>query len=268
MHVERIVTAAATLEIKGRTAEVRLNRPAKHNAVNLQMFGDLAAIGDEIASNRSIRAVVLGAEGPNFCAGIDTALFGAGTGDLAGLLQPVDGSPANLFQRAAYVWREVPVPVICAIEGVAFGAGLQIALGADLRYATPAAQLSIMEIKWGLIPDMALTVLGRDLAASDRLRELALTGRVISAAEAEQLGLLTGLCEDPTQRARDIAESIADRSPDAVRAIKRLFDEAFHLPPADALAMEARLQAGLIGEPNQVEAVKANLHQRQARFDD
>jgi enoyl-CoA hydratase/carnithine racemase len=258
-----------TVSIRDHVAEVTLNRADKHNALDLAMFEALAAAGDELAADASVRAVVLGGAGDNFCAGIDTSLFAAGSGAIdPGLLEPRPPSPANLFQRAAYVWREVPVPVICAIRGVAYGGGLQVALGADLRFARPDAKLSIMEIRWGLIPDMAITTTLARCMRADRLKELAFTGRVVDGAEAERLGLVTAVHEDPLAAARSAAESIAGLSPDAIRGIKRLFDEAWSLPDADALRLEAGLQLRLLGGGNQREAVAAAMGRREPQFRD
>jgi enoyl-CoA hydratase/carnithine racemase len=183
-------------------------------------------------------------------------------------MAPQADSDANRFQRAAYAWREIPVPVVCAIRGVAFGAGAQIALGADLRYAAPDAKLSIMEIRWGLIPDLAISVTASGLVREDRLRELAYTGRVVSAAEALELGLVTALHDDPLQASRDTARLIAARPPDAIRAMKQMFNERRDLDAGQSLALEARLQSRVIGRPNQLEAVRANVEGREPQFED
>lgn len=263
------MTERVTVSVRDHVAEVTLNRPDKHNALDLAMFEALAAAGTGIVADGSVRAVVLTGAGDNFCAGIDTSLFAAGPDALdPALLDPRAPSPANLFQRAAYVWREVPVPVICAITGVAYGGGLQIALGADLRYARHDARLAIMEIRWGLIPDMAITTSLARCMPADRLKELALTGRVVDGMEAERLGLVTSVHEDPLAAARAAAKAIAGRSPDAIRGIKRLFDDAWSLADADALRLEAELQLGLLGGENQREAVVAALERREPRFRD
>ncbi len=255
--------------IDGHVAEVVLNRPDKHNAVDMLMFDELGELGANLAANRSVRAVVLRGAGENFCAGIDLDVFSsAETAIDAEALVPLEGTPANRFQRAAYVWRELPVPVICAIQGVAFGAGLQIALGADLRYATPDAKLSVMEIRWGLIPDLAITVTAGNLVRADRLRELAYTGRVVSGREASEIGLLTAVHEDPLAAARDTARHIAAKSPDAIRAMKRMFNECRDLDETRSLALEAALQAGVLQGANQKEAVVANMAGREPDFVD
>lgn len=255
--------------IEDHVAEVVLNRPDKHNAVDMAMFDELGEVGDALAANRFVRAVVLRGAGENFCAGIDLDVFSNSEAPIdAATLAPLEGTPANRFQRVAYVWRELPVPVICAIEGVAFGAGLQIALGADLRYATPDAKLAIMEIRWGLIPDLAITVTAGNLVREDRLRELAYTGRVVSGPEALELGLVTALHDEPLAAARGTARHIAAKSPDAIRAMKRMFNECRYLDQTRSLALEAALQAGVLQGANQREAVVANMAGREPDFED
>src|SRR5277367_3881642 len=175
---------------------------------------------------------------------------------------------ANAPQQAALACRDIPVPVIAAIHGVALGGGFQIALGADIRYVAPDARLSIMEIKWGLVPDMAGVALMRELARSDVIRELSLTGRVFSGAEALTYGFATSLHADPLAAARATAKEIAARSPDAVRALKRLLNMASDADTAAILLAESKEQAALIGSPNQVEAVRAGVEGRAGRFAD
>jgi len=255
--------------IDDHVAEVVLNRPNKHNAVDMAMFDELGELGVSLAADRSVRAVVLRGAGENFCAGIDLDVFSNSEIPIdAAALGPLEGTPANRFQHAAYVWRELPVPVICAIKGVAFGAGLQIALGADLRYASPDAKLSIMEIRWGLVPDLAITVTSANLVPEDRLRELAYTGRVVSGREALEVGLVTAVHEDPLAAAKDTARQIAAKSPDAIRAMKRMFNERRDLDQTRSLALEAALQAGVLQGRNQKEAVVANMAGREPDFDD
>jgi len=257
-----------TVEIEDHVAEVTLNRPEKHNAVDLAMFEALIEAGDELAQNSDVRAVILRGAGDNFCAGIDLSVFQGG--GLDGLdknaFKPRDGTPANFYQSAAYVWRALPVPVIAAIDGVAFGAGLQIALGADIRYATADAKLSIMEIKWGIIPDMAITATLRDIMPADRVKQLAYSGRIISGSEAERIGLITAIHEQPLEASRDLAAEIAGKSPDAIRAIKTLINSSWHDSVDSALQREARLQISVMGKPNQIEAVTANMEKRSPIF--
>ena len=257
------------VSIENNVAEVRLNRPGKHNALDMEMFDELAAEGDRLSAERSVRAVVLCGAGENFCAGIDLSIFSE-PGDAIdpASMAPQGKSPANRFQRAALVWREIPVPVICAIHGVAYGGGAQIALGADMRYAAPDAKMSIMEIRWGLIPDLGISVTASNLLRDDQLRDLAYSGRVVGASEAMSLGLVTAVHDDPLQAAHETARLITARSPDAIRAMKRMFNERRDLDTAQSLALEARLQTGIIGRANQLEAVRANVERREPEFED
>lgn len=257
------------ISIEKHVAEVMLNRPEKLNALDLETFDALDAAARALEGEKSVRAVVLHGAGENFCAGIDLSVLQGGIGDIGeALLAPVEGSPANRFQRAAYAWRELPVPVICVLQGVTFGGGFQIAMGADLRYAAPDTQLSIMESKWGLIPDMAISTTLRHILPPDRVKELAWTARVFDAEEGLQLGVLTSIEVDPLAAARRVAQACAERSPDAIRGIKCLVNEAWSRSEKDSLALEAQLQLRLLGSGNQAEAVRANLEKRKPDFAD
>lgn len=263
------MAGTVAVDVKAHIARVTLNRPDKMNAINVDMFVELGELSQRISADRSIRAVVLSGAGDNFCAGIDTSVFGSdGPATGPDSMAPQSPSPANLYQRAAYVFREIPVPVICAVHGVAFGGGAQIALGADIRYAAPAARFSIMEAKWGLIPDMAITVTARNIMPLDRVKELAYTARVIDAEEAATIGFVTGVHDSPLDAALATAEAIAGRSPNAIRGMKALFDGAWTAPVDEALALEARLQLGVMGGANQREAVLANMEKRAPKFVD
>jgi enoyl-CoA hydratase/carnithine racemase len=258
------------IEIADAIAEVTLNRPDKLNALDPAMFETLIAAGERLGRAPGLRAVVLTGAGRGFCAGLDKESFAAIAAGgpalgLANLTTRTHGI-ANLFQQAAYVWRTLAVPVIAAIHGVALGGGFQIALGADIRYVAPDARLSILEVKWGLAPDMAGVALMRELARSDVIRELALTGRVFSGSEALTYGFATSLHADPLAAARLTAKEIASRSPDAVRAIKRLLNQSTDADTAAILVEESKEQAALIGSPNQVEAVRAGVAGRPGRF--
>jgi enoyl-CoA hydratase/carnithine racemase len=259
-----------SVDIDKSVATVTLNRAEKHNAVDMAMFDALVEAGDAIKVEPSVRAVVLHGAGKNFCAGIDVSVFAAeGIGAVgAGLMNPRDRSPANIFQSAAWVWQEVPVPVIAALQGIVFGAGLQIALGADIRYAAPDVQMSIMEIKWGLIPDMAISSTARHILPGDKFRELAFTGRIVSGSEAQETGLVTSLSDDPLGAARSLAMEIAGRSPDAIRAIKRLLNDSWNAEAPLSLRREAELQLAVMSGPNQAEAVAANIEKRVPDFRD
>ena len=257
------------ISIDGHVAEVMLNRPEKFNALDLETFDALDEAARTLEGESSVRAVVLHGAGENFCSGIDLSVLQGGITDVGeALLSPVEGSLANRFQRAAYAWRELPMPVICALQGVTFGGGFQIALGADLRYAAPDTRLSIMESKWGLIPDMAISTTLRHIVPPDRVKELAWTARVFDAAEGLQLGVLTSVEDDPLATARRIAQECADKSPDAIRGIKCLVNEAWSRSEKESLALEAQLQLRLLGSANQSEAVRANLEKRKPDFAD
>lgn len=263
------MTDRVTVDVQAHVAEITLNRPDKHNSLDLDMFAALGAAADQVAKERSVRAVVLCGAGDSFCAGIDLGVLQTGGAELAeALLRTVGPSPANVFQRAAYAWRELPVPVICALHGVAFGGGFQVAMGADLRIAAPGTRFSIMESRWGLIPDMAISTTLRGLVPPDRVKELAWTAREFDAAEALDMGIVSRISEAPLNDARTLAGELADRSPDAVRGIKRLVNEGWVLPDPEALVLEARVQLDVLRGANQREAVRANLEKRKPEFTD
>ncbi len=236
------------------------------------MFDGLVAAGERLGRAPTLRAVVLTGAGRAFCAGLDRERFaaladGPAKARLNDLMTRTHGI-ANAWQQAAYVWRTLPVPVIAAIHGAALGGGFQIALGADIRYVAPDARMSILEVKWGLVPDMSGIALMRELARSDVIRELAMTGRVFSGTEALAHGFATSLHPDPLAAARATAKEIAARSPDAVRAIKRLLNRANDDDAAAILLAELKEQAFVIGSPNQIEAVRAGMEGRPGRFVD
>jgi enoyl-CoA hydratase/carnithine racemase len=257
--------------------ELQLARADKMNALDPAMFDALIEAGAALRGDASVRAVVISGRGKAFCAGLDMASFermqqGAGEGVLgegaagADLVKRTHGI-SNAAQHVAMVWREVPVPVIAAVHGVAFGGGLQVALGADVRIVAPDTKLSVMEIKWGLVPDMAGMVLMRELARNDVVRELTFTGRIFSGEEALQIGFATRLAADPLAEALQMAHEIAGKSPDAIRAGKRLLNAAMSQSAAELLMAESVEQKALIGSANQAEAVKANIERRAPRFD-
>ncbi|MCU5780753.1 enoyl-CoA hydratase/isomerase [Alcanivorax balearicus MACL04] len=256
--------------------EVRLNRPDKHNALNSELFAALAGMAERLSAWQGLRAVVLSGEGKSFCAGLDMENFsrmaqgsGAGVGGRKTLAERTHGD-SNQAQYAAMVWRDVPVPVIAAVHGVAFGGGLQVALGADLRLARADSRWSVMEIQWGLVPDMAGMVLISELVRPDRVRELCYSGRIFDGEEAADLGLVTRVCESPREEALAMARDIAGRNPHAVRAMKRLLNQSA-MPQEQAarvLLAESVEQDAIIGQPNQVEAVYARMEKRAPVFRD
>ncbi|AGW92328.1 crotonase/enoyl-CoA hydratase family protein [Cupriavidus sp. DF5525] len=261
-------------------ADVRLNRPDKMNALDQAMFDALIETGEQLARMPDLRAVVLSGEGRAFCAGLDMGrmagmLSDDGTGDGqahndsigAGRLGKRTHGISNRPQYACMVWRELPVPVFAAVHGVAFGGGLQVALGADVRYVAPDTRLSVMEMKWGLVPDMAGMVLTRGLVRPDVLRELIYSARVLSGTEACELGLATYVADDPRAAALEAARQVALKSPDAIRAAKRLMAVVERGGDAEILQAESDEQDKLVGSPNQREAVLANMEKRAPRFD-
>jgi enoyl-CoA hydratase/carnithine racemase len=256
------------IEIADHVAVVTLSRPEKHNALDIPMFEGIIGAAQRLRAEPGVRAVVLHGEGPSFCSGLDVvSIMQSGSGT-SGLTDRVDGEVPNWFQRSAHDWLTLPIPVIAAVHGNCFGGGLQIALGADIRIAAPDTRLSVMEVKWGLIPDMAITRTLPRLVPIDVAKELTFTGRIFGGAEADRLGVVTRLADDPLGAARELAAEIASRSPDAVRGAKRLYDASWTGPAAETLALEAELQLSLIGSPNQLAAVAAGFTKEPAEFID
>jgi enoyl-CoA hydratase/carnithine racemase len=256
------------VEIEAHVAVVTLTRPDKHNALDLAMFDAITAAALRLRDEPSVRVVVLHGEGRSFCSGLDfVSVASAGEG-LTGLTGPLKEATPNYFQRPAYEWIRLPVPVIAAIHGNCFGGGLQIALAADIRICAPDARLSIMESKWGLIPDMSITRTLPRLVGIDVAKELTYTARVFDGQEALRLGVVTSVSDTPFEAARELAAAIAAKSPDAIRRAKSLFDEAWTGTPDETLGLEAQLQRQLIGTPNQLAAVTSGMTRQPAEFTD
>jgi len=269
-----------TIEIDGGIADVRLNRQEKYNALSPAMFRAIIGAGEKLLEAKDVRAVVLSGNGRGFCAGLDMESF-AGMADpgepddeagrASEVTEPLferGDAPENFAQRPALVWKQLPMPVITAVHGVAYGGGAQIALGGDIRIAAPDAKISIKEIKWGLIPDMSITQTLRDIVPLDVAKELTFTGSVLSGNDAKELGLVTHVDANPLERAMSLAKEIADKSPDAIRAGKQLLETAWRADARTGLELEASLQGQLIGSPNQVEAITANFEKRPPSFND
>lgn len=266
--------------VDGGVADVRLNRPDKLNALDGAMFSAIVAAGEAVAGDVTIRAVVLSGEGRGFCSGLDVSAFGAmrqrdadGNTDgdeLVSGVMATDGRITHLGQQAAWVWRELQVPVIAAIVGPCLGGGLQIAMGADIRLVAADATLSVLEMRWGLVPDMTGTWLLPRLVGDDVARDLAYTGRMISGTEAARIGLATRVAGDPRAEAVALAREIAAKSPVAIRHAKRLLDRSVEpgRTPADQFFDERTTMASLIGSPENVEAVTAYIDQRDPTFPD
>jgi enoyl-CoA hydratase/carnithine racemase len=282
------VNARVTVAIDRGVADVRLNRPDKLNALDTDMFVALVEAGAGVAADPSVRAVVLSGEGRSFSAGLDFAGFqamadgGRARGDGGAVDGPSDGADGSglraigatdgrithLGQQAAHCWSEVPAPVIAAIWGHCLGGGLQIALGADLRIVHPDATLSVLEIRWGLSPDMTGTATLPRLVGPDVAKELAWTGRPVSGEEAVRLGLATRTSDAPLEDALSLAREIATKNPHAIRGIKRLVEQSGRVPLAKQYADEREVIGSLVSTPNQVEAVSAYFERRDPTFTD
>ena len=266
------------IDVRDGVADVRLNRPDKMNALDLEMFRAIVAAGDEVAADRSVRVVVLSGEGRSFCAGLDISAFAGGmqaqdlgdgetpAGSGGGLTDRLEGRITNMAQQVAHTWIEMPAPVIAAIHGVAFGGGIQIALGADIRIVAPDARLSVMEVRWGLFPDMTGPQTLPRLVGLDVAKELVFTGRQVSGTEAVQLGLATRVADDPRAAAMALAAEIAGKNPAAIRAAKSLLNASGTRPLAESYLEESRLMASIMGSANQREAAMASLENRPPVF--
>jgi enoyl-CoA hydratase/carnithine racemase len=261
-------------------ADVRMNRPEKRNALDGAMFAGLRDAGEELKGMPDVRAVVLSGEGASFCAGLDFSSFNAmASGERSGgdasdnaaaenPSSPTEGGITHLGQQVAWVWQELPVPVIAAVHGHALGGGIQIALGADIRFVHPDTQLSVREVHWGLVPDMTGTLFLARLCGIDVAKELTFTARIFSGTEAGQLGIATHVTETPREDALALAAEIAGRSPDAVRGAKALLNRLANAGAAEQFAEERRVIGSLIGTPNQVETVMANFEKRAPNYTD
>jgi len=262
-----------TVTIADHIADVRLNRPDKLNALDPAMLEAIIAAGQRVRNEPGLRAVVLSGEGRGFCAGIDVGNFtappaaDAGKGAPRKLTDRSHGN-ANTFQEVAMTWRKCPVPVIAAVHGICYGGGLQIMSGADIRVVAPDARLAIMEMRWGLVPDMAGYALWPGYVRDDVLRELTYTNREFSGEEAGRNGFATIVDTDPHRRATAIAREIAGKNPDAIRAAKQLFETSSPLDTDAILIAESEAQQSVIRTPNQIEAVMAQMQKRAAAFQD
>ena len=256
-----------TIDFSDHIATVALNRPEKYNGLDLEMMQALVAAARQIRKQRGVRAVVLHGQGKAFCAGLDFAsVMRKPSRILAGFLPW--WRKGNLFQRLCLDWRDLPMPVIAVTHGYCFGGGLQLALGCDFRISSPDCEFSIMEIEYGLIPDMGGSVTLRELVPADVAMELAMTGRHFAAAEALDVNLISRIEDQPLEAGLDMARALAQRSPDAIRGIKRLIRSTRHGSERRALRRERRLQLGVLLGANQREALKARTEKRQPRFSD
>jgi len=266
------MSARVTIDITNGVADVRLNRADKMNALDPAMFDALEEAGTSLAVDPSVRAVVLSGEGRAFCAGLDFTSFAAmqdtDRPQSGGSLMQTDDRITHRGQQVAYCWTEMPAPVICAITGVALGGGFQIAMGADIRLIAPDARMSVLEIRWGLVPDMTGTQTLVSHVGLDVAKELTYTGRMVEAEEAVRIGLATRVSEQPLADALELATEIAGKSPHAVQASKRLLNDAAKADLATGFAAEREEIGKLIGSANQVEAVTAYFEKRDPSFAD
>ncbi len=261
--------ARVTTEIRDHVAHVTLTRGDKMNGVDGEMAQAIVAAGTAMIGNEDVRAVVLSGEGRAFCAGLDVMSFAtlAGGNPEDAVMPRLEGLDTNLYQEVALVWRRVPVPVIAALHGVVYGAGFQLALGADIRIADPETRFAVMEMKWGLVPDMGGMVLMPELMRSDVIRRMTYTGEPVETAQALAWGIVTEMSDDPLAAAQALATTIAGKSPSAIRAAKRLIDVAESGAGRGAvLHAESREQTALIGKPHQMEVIAANMANRSANF--
>ena len=262
-------TDRVTVTHNGPIAHVVLNRADKRNALDQAMLEAIAETIEQLSNARETRTVVLSGDGEAFCAGLDFMSFAA-------MLQNPDSvdfmarshGDANLFQYVSTGWRDLPMPVITALHGVAFGGGFQIMLGADIRVAAPDTQFSIMEAKWGLVPDMGGMALMPGVVRQDVVRCLTYTAEIFDASQALEWGFVTELADDPVARALELASQIAARSPDGTRASKRLIADTWSANRADTLIAESVAQKSVLGGANQMEAVMANFEKRPPNFKD
>lgn len=267
---ENPVPDLVTVAVADGIATVCLNRPEKKNAWTMGMFDALSAACTGLAGDRAVRTVILTGAGDCFSAGLDFSVFGEFAQQLDAIktemLNPPAGQLGNRFQQPVIGWQALDIPVIAAIDGVCFGAGMQLALAADFRIAAPRARFSVMESKWGLVPDMGISQSLPGLVRVDQAKDLIMTGRIVGADEALKMGLISRIADDPLGTAQGLAKDLAALSPDAIRAGKRLVRDGWDADTTQALALEAMLQADLIGSPNQVEAVMANIQKRDPKF--
>ncbi len=252
-----------TLAIDNNFAFVTLNRGEKHNALDMAMFKAIDRISRQLKKNRNIRAIIVQAEGEDFCTGLDIKSVMSNKFSALSLLAKWFPGQANLAQRVCYNWRKIPVPVIMVIQGRCWGGGLQIVLGADFRFATHDASFSIMEGKWGLIPDMGGNLVLRELVAKDVALKLTMSAEIISAQTALDYGLITQVSDEPLQQAMQLAKQITERSPDAVAAVKKLYQQNWFKAEWLILAKESYYQIKILLGKNQNRAVKKQLNPKE-----
>ena len=258
------------LEISNHIAIVTLNRPEKKNALSKDMFNAISLVGENLKREKSVRVIILTGAGSDFCSGLDTSTFSEWANDFGQVRNDLTSRPvgedANWFQKPCYVWQEIEVPVIAAIKGVAFGGGIQLALAADFRIAQPDSQFSIMESKWGIIPDLGITQNLPKLTRADVAKELIMTGRIFDGTEALDLGLITKVNKDPLGAANEFAKLLIGKSPDVLKGAKKLIEQSWVAPNGEGLEIESDIQSRIMGYENNMEAVMATIQKREAKF--
>ena len=257
-----------TVSLENHVAHVLLDRADKRNALDDAMFEAVIAAGEHVRSLPGVRAVVLSGAGRAFCAGLDLSSFGREDRWKDGSLATRTHGLANRPQYVATIWRDLPMPVIAAVHGVCFGGGLQIASGADIRIAHPDTRMAVMEVKWGLVPDMGGYLLWRGNVRDDVLREMTYTHREFTGAQAADMGFVTHVDPDPLSRAMALAHDIAGKSPHAVRAAKDLSNRTPLMDDAQVLRAESLSQIDLMGSAGQIESVRAGMERRAPEFID
>lgn len=253
------MTAPLTCEIRDGVAQVRLDRPDQRNGLTLELLQALADTAHQLADDPALRAVVLGGNGPSFCAGLDFAAVLPDPDGIARAFTPREDLGTNTFQEAAWAWRRLPVPVIAAVHGHCLGGGLQIALAADFRFTTPDAQWSVLEGRWGLVPDMTGIRTLAEQVGKDRAKRLVMTAAWFSGEDAARWGLATEAVADPCAAASALVEELLTRSPDALAGVKELFERAWTSGPEETFAVEREVQARLLRLPNTRRAQEAAL---------
>ena len=260
------MTDRIKISVSDGVADVRFNRPEKLNALDRIQLEAIVEAGEELAAAKHVRAVVLSGEGKGFCAGLDMSLFSSV--DALGTLAERTHGNCNIFQKSVLTWRRIPAPVIAAVHGACIGGGVQYMSAADIRVVAPDTKLAIMEMRWGLIPDMGSYTTWRSFVRDDILRELTYTNRIFSGAEANELGFVTHLTENPLEKALSLANEIANKNPDAIKAAKRLINQLPDMDEDAILMMESVEQDKVVAGANQQEAVMAFLEKRAANFTD
>jgi len=256
-----------SLKIEQKIAYITLNRPDKHNGLDKQMIIDLVSTAKKINKNKAIRCVILQGAGASFCAGLDFNYVAKDPSMIMRFFLKLPWTKDNMFQRVANIWRDLSVPVIAVVHGNCFGAGMQIILACDYRISTPDANLSILEMKWGLIPDMSGMVNLSRLTRLDIAQELTMTGRFFSGNEALEYGLVSKVSDSPLDDAILLAQKICQQSPDAIAATKYIFKKTWKKDTRLALLWERITQLRLLGRKNQRIAMKNGLSKSEKKKD-